>query len=167
MYIAIYYGQKMVAKCLNGSLLSWGTLCLVIIIYIYIYNVIYIKYIYIYNSKYIYIYICMNYIYLYLNLHIYVRMSVCVHLSLCPTFWMDAAGFEPAGGGGYRLEMKNHLQPGVPEASSTWKSFELYPVSRQYIAKANRTSASKLAFVIRSGRVVWFVVDITMNYAWP
>ena len=26
-------------------------------------------------------------------------MSVCLHLSLRPKFWMDAAGFEPAGGG--------------------------------------------------------------------
>ena len=24
-------------------------------------------------------------------------MSVCFHLSLRPTFWMDAAGFEPFG----------------------------------------------------------------------
>ena len=70
-------------------------------------------------------------------------MSVCLHLSLRPTFWMDAAGFEPEGGG-YRLEMKNHLQPNGPETSAAWESSELYPVSQQYIAKANRTPASKL-----------------------
>ena len=44
-------------------------------------------------------------------------MYVCLHLSLRPTFWMDAAGFEHLGGG-YRFEMKNHLQPGGPETSS-------------------------------------------------
>ena len=86
IYIAIYYVQKMVAKCLNRSVLSWGTLCLVIInIYIY---------------KYIYIYVL--YI-LYLYLHLCVCMSVCLQLSLRPTFWMDAAGFEPAGGGGVQV----------------------------------------------------------------
>ena len=35
-----------------------------------------------------------TYIYVYI-----ISMSVCLHLSLRPTFWMDAAGFEPAGGG--------------------------------------------------------------------
>ena len=47
--------------------------------------------------------------------------SICLYVYASlprPTFWMDAAGFEPAGAGGYRFEMKNHLQPWGPETSS-------------------------------------------------
>ena len=76
-------------------------------------------------------------------------MSVClyVYTFLCARHsgWTQQ-GLNPREG--YRLEMKSNLQPGGPETSSAWKSCELYPVSRQYIAEANRTSASKLAFVI-------------------
>ena len=86
----------------------------------------------------------MSYIYIY---YICICMSVCLHFSLRPTFWMDAAGFEPAGrGGGYRLEMKNHLQPGTPQNKFGMKIMRAVHVSRQYIVKANRTPASKLAF---------------------
>ena len=37
---------------------------------------------------------------------------------------------------------------GGPKTSSAWKSWELHPISRQYIAKANPTPARKLAFVM-------------------
>ena len=77
-------------------------------------------YIYIYIYFHVYIYICIYCIYvLYMyTIYVYISMSVCLHLSLRPKFWMDAPGFEREGGGGYRFEMKNHLQPGGPETSS-------------------------------------------------
>ena len=40
-------------------------------------------------------------------------LCVCLHLSLRPPFWMDAAGFEPPGRGGERFEMKNPLHSPV------------------------------------------------------
>ena len=64
---------------------------------------------------------------------------------MVPTMYM--AGFEPARGGGYTFEMKNHSEPGGPKTGSAWKSLQLYPVSGQYIPKGNQTPASKLAFV--------------------
>ena len=35
-----------------------------------------------------------------LYIYVYISMFVCLDLSLRPKFWMDAAGFEPAGGMG-------------------------------------------------------------------
>ena len=43
--------------------------------------------------------VCVLCIYTY-YICIYISMSVCLHLSLRPAFWMEAAGFEPPGWGG-------------------------------------------------------------------
>ena len=125
-------------KCLNRSVLNWGTKCLVIIRthkYVYIYKIIY-------SIKYIYICMCVSYIYIYIYIsiyiyifivyhyqHFYVCTSVCLHLSP-----------------GSRWKIISNQ--GAPKPVRNEKSCELYPVSRQYIAKANPIPGSKLAFVI-------------------
>ena len=115
-------------------------------LYIYIlFKYKYMSYIYIYilYISYIYIYILYTYI---LNIYIiYICLYVCTFLCARHSGWTQL-GLNPWAGGG-RFEMKIHLQPGGPETSSAWKSCELHPVSRRYIAKANPTPASKLAFV--------------------
>ena len=116
MYIAIYYVQKNGGKVpqtkrpqlrhfVPGHPRDTHTH-----IYIYICVCVCLSYFYIYIYVYIYIYICLYvYIYIYLSLfvlylyqHLYVCTSVCLQLSLrnCRFLYqMDAAGFEPAGGG--------------------------------------------------------------------
>ena len=97
----------------------------------------------------------MSYIYIYfISFYIYICIfvSVClyVYTLLCARHsgWTQR-GLNPRGGGGYRFEMKIISNQGGPKPVRNEKSCELYPVSLQYIAKANRTPASKLAFVIR------------------
>ena len=87
---------------------------------------------------------------LYLYQHLYVCTSVCLYLSPrnCHFLYqMDAAGFEPAGG----------WYQGAPKPVRHEKSCELYPVSRQYIAKANPAPASKLAFVTNIILIILFI----------
>ena len=115
---------------------------------------------YIHIHIYIYIYVCVCVCVLYLNLYIYIFIFIYLFIlytiSISTSLWlyvcmftpfsirncrflcqMDAAGFEPAGGGegrglnprgggegrgaGYRFEMEKHFQPGGPETSSAWK----------------------------------------------
>ena len=61
---------------------------------------------------------------------------------------MDAAGFEPEGGGS-QFGMINHAEQGGPKQVRHEKSWQLRPVCPQFIAKANPTPASKRAFTIR------------------
>ena len=77
-----------------------------------------------------------------------------------------APGFEPVGGvTGSRWKIISNQ--GAPKPVRNEKSCELYPVSRQYIAKANRTPASKLAASFRdfpgTGRIS---LRLRNHYVW-
>ena len=145
----------MVAKCLNRSVLSWSTLCLVIK-RTHIYN----TYIYIYTcvcpmSIYIYIYVCIC-LFIYLSIYtISISTSLCLYVCMFTPFSKELPFSVPDGrsgawtrrGGGTGSRWKIISNQGGPKPVRHGKSCELYPVSRQYIAKANPTPASKLAFV--------------------
>ena len=127
-------------------------------IYVYINGYVYIC-IYMYRYRYflyiyilwidvyicIYIYICASHVYM-ICIYIYIHLYVCMFTPFSAPDILDGRSgvWTLGGGGGCRFEMKNHLQPGGPETSSAWKSCELHPVSRQYIAKANPTPAQMI-----------------------
>ena len=109
---------------------------------------------------YIYIFFCL-FIYSFIytisistSLCLYVCTSVCLHLSQrnCRFLYqMDAAGFEPAGGRGVQVRDEKSFPTTGPRNQFGMKNHASCiqsPVSRQYIANANPTPASKLAFLI-------------------
>ena len=81
---------------------------------------------------------------------IYLCVCACVDLQtraqLIPAGWSQR-GLSPRGGGGVQFDMISHAEQGGPKPVRREKSRQLRPVCPQFMAKANPTPASKLAFV--------------------
>ena len=108
---------------------------------------------------YLYIYVCIYIYILFIYLSIYtisISTSLCLYVCMFTPFSKELpfsvpdgrSGVWTHGGGGTGSRWKIISNQGGPKPVRHEKSCELYPVSRQYIAKANPTPASKLAFVI-------------------